>query len=135
MSKAKCCALFKVVTYWFKFFQNVCCLSVNLTEVLFWTCSLVCNKPSTAVSSAKPLVRLSLLFTGLIEFFLHVCVRCFYHIFSLRPYKNFLFPVPAHITFGKRINLFFISYFIEFDVFDTTINYFSVKADPFCLLL
>ena len=53
----------------------------------------------------------------------------------LRPHKIiFLFPVPAHITFGERIKKNFIVYFIEFDVFVTTINYFSVKAEPFCPL-
>ena len=53
----------------------------------------------------------------------------------LRPHKiNFLFPVPARITFGESIKKNFIFYFIEFDVFSTTINFFSVKADPFCPL-
>ena len=46
----------------------------------------------------------------------------------------FLFPVPARITFGERIKKKIIFYFIEFDVFVTTINYFSVKAEPFCPL-
>ena len=51
-----------------------------------------------------------------------------------RPYKkNFLFPVPARITFGNRIEKNFIFYFIEFYVFGT--KCFSVKADPFCSLL
>ena len=48
--------------------------------------------------------------------------------------KKILFPVPAHITFGERIKKNFLIYLIEFDVFDTTINCFSVKADPFCPL-
>ena len=51
------------------------------------------------------------------------------------PYKkSLLFPVPAQITFGKRIKKKFISYFIEFDVFGTATNFFSVKTDPFCPL-
>ena len=48
--------------------------------------------------------------------------------------KNFLFAVPAHITFGERIKENFIFHFIEFNVFGTRINYFSVKAEPFCPL-
>ena len=53
----------------------------------------------------------------------------------IRPHKiNFLFPVPARITFGESIKKNFIFYFIEFDVFSTTVNFFSVKADPFCPL-
>ena len=56
-------------------------------------------------------------------------------IFVVMPYKRkFLFPVPARITFRERIKKIFIFYFIEFDVFVTTINYFSVKAEPFCPL-
>ena len=52
-----------------------------------------------------------------------------------RPHKIiFLFSVPARITFGERIKKKFIFYFIEFDVFVSTINYFSVKAEPFCPL-
>ena len=53
----------------------------------------------------------------------------------IRPHEiNFLFPFPARITFGESIKKNFIFYFIEFDVFSTTINFFSVKADPFCPL-
>ena len=54
---------------------------------------------------------------------------------DLGPHKIiFLFPVPARITFGERIKKNFTFYFIEFDVFVTTINYFLVKAEPFCPL-
>ena len=56
------------------------------------------------------------------------------HIFLLGHIKNFLFPAPARITFGKRIKKNLIFYFIGFDVFGTTINCFSVKVDPFCPL-
>ena len=50
----------------------------------------------------------------------------------LRPYKkDILFPVPACIRFGERVKKILIFYFIEFDVFGTTINCFSVKTDPF----
>ena len=48
--------------------------------------------------------------------------------------KKFLFPVPARITFEKRIKKNSVFYFIEFDIFGTTINDFSVKSDPFCPL-
>ena len=48
--------------------------------------------------------------------------------------KKILCPVPARITFGERFKKNFIFYFIEFDVYDTTIDCFSVKADPFCPL-
>ena len=52
--------------------------------------------------------------------------------FTLRPYKkDFLFPALALIPFEERINKRLFFYFIEFDVFYTTINCFSVKADPF----
>ena len=44
--------------------------------------------------------------------------------------KKLLFPVPARITFEERIKEKFIFYFIEFDVFGTTMDCFSVKADP-----
>ena len=47
---------------------------------------------------------------------------------------NFLFPVTSRITFRERIKKNVIFYFIEFDVFVTTINYFSVKSEPFCPL-
>ena len=56
---------------------------------------------------------------------------------SIRPYiKKFLFPVPALITFGESIKKNFIFYFIDFDVFGTTIDTidcFLVKADPFTI--
>ena len=45
--------------------------------------------------------------------------------------KKILFPVPVRITFGVSIKKSFIFYFIEFDVFGTTIHCFLVKADPF----
>ena len=38
------------------------------------------------------------------------------------------------VTFGERIKKNFIFYFIEFDIFGTTINCCSVKSDPFCPL-
>ena len=49
--------------------------------------------------------------------------------------KSVLFPVPARITFQERIKKIFIFYFIEFDVFGTKIDCFSVKANSFCPLL
>ena len=52
----------------------------------------------------------------------------------VRPDKKLLFPVPTRINFGERIKKNFIFYFIKFDVFVTTINYFSVKAEPLCPL-
>ena len=60
-----------------------------------------------------------------------------YHTSAQKPLghiKIFLFPVPAQITFGERIMKNFIFHFIKFDVSGTTINCFSVKADPFCPL-
>ena len=52
-----------------------------------------------------------------------------------KPYKKFLFTFPARTTFGERIRKNFIFYFIEFDVFCTTINCLLGKADPFFPLL
>ena len=54
---------------------------------------------------------------------------------NLKPYKKILFPVLERITFGEYIRKIFIFYFIEFDVFGTIINCFSVNADAFCPLL
>ena len=55
-----------------------------------------------------------------------------YTFIPIRPTKKkFLFPVLARITFGERIKKNFIFYFIEFV---TTINYVSVKTEPFCPL-
>ena len=48
--------------------------------------------------------------------------------------KSFLFPVTAHINFQECIKKIYIFYFIEFDVFGTSIDYFSVKANSFCPL-
>ena len=57
------------------------------------------------------------------------------HSSDIRPNKKkILFPVPVRITFGERIKKNLIFYFIEFDVFGSTFNCFSVKADPFCPL-
>ena len=47
--------------------------------------------------------------------------------------KQLLFPVPVCITFEERIKRI-ILYFIEFDIFGTTIICFSMKADLFCPL-
>ena len=53
-------------------------------------------------------------------------------IVIFRPYKkNFLFPIPARVTFEERIKKNFIFYFIEFDVYYGTT---MVEADPFCPL-
>ena len=68
-------------------------------------------------------------FPGLVTFHLEIT-----NVFTKAIQKKFLFPVPARITFGERIKKIFIFYFIEFDVFGTTINCFSLKADPFCTL-
>ena len=57
------------------------------------------------------------------------------HSSDIRPNKKkILFPVLARITFEERIKKNFTFYIIEVDVFGTTINCFSVKADPFCPL-
>ena len=48
--------------------------------------------------------------------------------------KNSCFPSQRATLLESASRKKIISYFIEFDVFGTAINYFSVKADPFCPL-
>ena len=60
--------------------------------------------------------------------------QAYFEVSRLGHIKKFLFPVPARITFGERIKKKYILHLIEFDVFGTTINCFSVKADSFCPL-
>ena len=52
---------------------------------------------------------------------------------ELRPYKNFMFPVTASITFGQRTKKNFIFYFIEFDIFGTQSGHFRKECIHFAL--
>ena len=71
--------------------------------------------------------------------FFHMNRTLFFHkvlLQSLRPYKKiFLVSRPSAHHFSRTHQEKIYFWFIEFEVFGTKINCFSVKADSFCPLL
>ena len=102
---------------------------------------IICSLFSQIFASVRFKCTTDILFMKKKALFVYNCMmdfnkkEMFLESLILRPHKIiFLFPVPARITFDERIKKFFLFYFIQFDVFVTPINNFSVKAEPFCPL-